>query len=57
MSTVMCLNFRDKKRDGKVKKAKPDHLKDIPFRLREIMKSKERMKTGPLKAKKIKEGE
>ncbi|KAI3359770.1 hypothetical protein L3Q82_014144, partial [Scortum barcoo] len=42
------------KRDGKAKKAKPDHLKDIPFRLREIMKSKERMKTGPLKAKKLK---
>ncbi|XP_038557711.1 coiled-coil domain-containing protein 137 [Micropterus salmoides] len=48
---------RDKKlkRDGKPKKTKPDHLQDIPFRLREIMKSKERMKTGPLKAKKIKE--
>lgn len=43
------------KRDGKPKKAKPDHLKDIPFRLREIMKSKERMKTGPLRAKKLKE--
>ncbi|XP_044037782.1 coiled-coil domain-containing protein 137 [Siniperca chuatsi] len=44
------------KRDGNVKpqKAKPDHLKDIPFRLREIMKSKERMKTGPLRAKKLK---
>lgn len=55
----MCLNFSDKKlkRDGKPKKAKPDHLKDIPFRLREIMKSKERMKTGTLKAKKLKEGE
>lgn len=43
------------KRDGKQKKVKPDHLKDIPFKLREIMKSKERMKTGPLKAKKLKE--
>ncbi|KAM9346716.1 coiled-coil domain-containing protein 137 [Symphorus nematophorus] len=43
------------KRDGKPKKAKPDHLTDIPFRLREIMKSKERMKRGPLKAKKLKE--
>ncbi|XP_070779914.1 coiled-coil domain-containing protein 137 [Enoplosus armatus] len=43
------------KRDAKPKKAKPDHLKDIPFRLREIMKSKERMKAGPLKAKKLKE--
>lgn len=56
----MCLIFSDQKlkRDGgKPKKAKPDHLEHIPFRLREIMKSKERMKTGPLKAKKLKEGE
>nr|XP_046272059.1 coiled-coil domain-containing protein 137 [Scatophagus argus] len=43
------------KRDGKLKKAKPAHLQDIPYRLREIMKSKERMKTGPVKAKKLKE--
>lgn len=50
------LNSRDKKqkRDDK---AKQDHLEHIPFRLREIMKSKDRMKTGPLKAKKLKEGE
>ncbi|XP_068193331.1 coiled-coil domain-containing protein 137 [Antennarius striatus] len=33
-------------------KAKPDHLQDIPYRLREIMKSKERMTTGSAKAKK-----
>lgn len=45
------------KRDAKSKKAKPDHLEDIPFRLREIMKSKERMKTGSLKPKKPKQGE
>lgn len=43
------------KRDGKPKKEKQDHLEHIPFRLREIMKSKERMKTGPLKSKKLKE--
>ncbi|XP_018560071.1 coiled-coil domain-containing protein 137 [Lates calcarifer] len=44
------------KRDGKPKKAKQeDHLKHIPFRLREIMKSKERMKKGSLGAKKLKE--
>ncbi|TKS92017.1 Coiled-coil domain-containing protein 137 [Collichthys lucidus] len=43
------------KGNGKPKKAKPDHLNDIPFRLREIMKSKERMKTGAVKAKKLKE--
>lgn len=43
------------KQNGKPKKVKPDHLKDIPFRLREIMKSKERMKKGPLRAKKLKE--
>lgn len=54
----MWPNFSDKKlkQNGKPKKAKPDHLTDIPFRLREIMKSKERMKTGPLRAKKLKEG-
>ncbi|XP_059204840.1 coiled-coil domain-containing protein 137 [Centropristis striata] len=47
---------RDKKfkRDGKPKKAKQDHLEHIPFKLREIMKTKERMKTGSLKAKKLK---
>lgn len=47
----------DKKlrRDSKPKKALQDHLEHIPFRLREILKSKERMKTGHLKAKKLKE--
>ena len=55
---LMCLNSDKKsKKDGKPKKAKPDHLEHIPFRLREIMKSKERMKRGPGKAKKLKEGE
>ncbi|KAK9535153.1 hypothetical protein VZT92_007554 [Zoarces viviparus] len=44
-----------KQRDGKPKKAKPDHMEHIPFKLREIMKSKERMKTGSLKTKKLKE--
>ncbi|XP_062294958.1 coiled-coil domain-containing protein 137 isoform X2 [Scomber scombrus] len=44
------------KRDGKDKKAKEeDHLKHIPFRLREIMKNKDKMKAGSLKAKKIKD--
>uniref|UniRef100_A0A3Q3PYK5 Coiled-coil domain containing 137 n=1 Tax=Monopterus albus TaxID=43700 RepID=A0A3Q3PYK5_MONAL len=44
------------KRDGKPKKAQQeDHLQHIPFRLREIMKSKERMKTGSFKAKTLKE--
>ncbi|KAM7371916.1 hypothetical protein PAMP_009116 [Pampus punctatissimus] len=45
---------KKQKRDGKPKKAKEDHLKHIPFRLREIMKSKDRMKAGTLKAKKLK---
>lgn len=57
---VMFLHSSDKKlkRDGKPKKARQeDHLKHIPFRLREIMKSKERMKTGSFKAKKLKESE
>lgn len=54
----ICLLFSDRKpkRDGKPKKAKVDHLEHIPYRLREIMKSKEAMKTGAPKAKKAKEG-
>ncbi|XP_039974446.1 coiled-coil domain-containing protein 137 [Xiphias gladius] len=44
------------KRDGKPKKAKEeDHLTHIPFRLREIMKGKERMKKGSMRSKKLKE--
>ncbi|XP_041672650.1 coiled-coil domain-containing protein 137 [Cheilinus undulatus] len=48
---------RDKKlkRDGKCNKNKEDHLKHIPFRLREIMKSKDRIKNGPKRAKKLKD--
>ncbi|XP_029914535.1 coiled-coil domain-containing protein 137 [Myripristis murdjan] len=43
------------KTDGKLKKAKhEDHLKHIPFRLREIMKSKERMNMGSSRRKKMK---
>lgn len=56
---LQCFLFHsDKKlkRDGKAKKAKPDHLQHIPYRLREIMKSKEKMKPAS-KAKKLKEGE
>ncbi|XP_034750542.1 coiled-coil domain-containing protein 137 isoform X1 [Etheostoma cragini] len=50
-----CHNSDKKlKRDGKPKKTKPDHLEHIPFKLREIMKSKERMKTGH-NTKKLKE--
>lgn len=54
----MCPNFSDKKhkRDGQPNKPK-DHLEHIPFRLREIMKSKERMKAGPKKTKKLPKGE
>ncbi|KAM6905299.1 coiled-coil domain-containing protein 137 [Xenentodon cancila] len=41
------------KGDGQPKKPEQeDHLKHIPFRLREIMKSKERMKTGSPGARK-----
>ncbi|XP_069005119.1 coiled-coil domain-containing protein 137 [Embiotoca jacksoni] len=41
------------KGDGGSGKAEPeDHLEHIPFRLREIMKSKDRIKTGAPKAKK-----
>uniref|UniRef100_H3CWP3 Coiled-coil domain containing 137 n=1 Tax=Tetraodon nigroviridis TaxID=99883 RepID=H3CWP3_TETNG len=39
---------------GKPKKAEPDHLQHIPFKLREIMKSKDRMKKALLKPKKPK---
>ncbi|KAJ0058076.1 hypothetical protein NL108_007343, partial [Boleophthalmus pectinirostris] len=38
------------------KKAKEDHMEQIPFRLREIMRSKEQMKTGARKRKKLKQG-
>lgn len=47
-------------RDQKLKRAgkpKPDHLKHIPFRLREIMRSKEKMKTGASKPRKLQDGE
>ncbi|KAK5856224.1 hypothetical protein PBY51_007833 [Eleginops maclovinus] len=44
-----------KKPDGRPKKIKRDHIEHIPFKLREIMKSKQRMKTGKLKVKKPKE--
>lgn len=46
---------RKLKRDAKPKKAKVDHLEHIPFKLQEIMKSKEAMKTAAPKAKKAKE--
>uniref|UniRef100_A0A3Q1FSL8 Coiled-coil domain containing 137 n=1 Tax=Acanthochromis polyacanthus TaxID=80966 RepID=A0A3Q1FSL8_9TELE len=46
------------KGDGKPKKAKEeDHLEHIPFRLREIMKSKHRMKKGSLNSKKLKDSQ
>ncbi|XP_029294257.1 coiled-coil domain-containing protein 137 [Cottoperca gobio] len=49
------LSDKKHQRDGKPKRAKPDHLEHIPFRLREIMKNKQRMKTGNLKVKKLKD--
>lgn len=48
---------RKPKRDAKPKKAKVDHLDHIPFKLREIMRSKEAMKPGAPRAKKVKKGE
>lgn len=57
--SVLCPNFSNAKlqRDGKPKKAKEvDHIQHIPFKLREIMKAKDRMKTGSLKVKKPKKG-
>lgn len=49
-------HLSDKKlsRHGKPKKASEDHLKHIPFKLREIMKNKEDMKVGSRKKKKKK---
>lgn len=44
-----------KKTKQGVRKAKVDHIQEIPFRLREIMKSKEQMKMGPRKKKKLKQ--
>ncbi|KAJ7990054.1 hypothetical protein DPEC_G00310870 [Dallia pectoralis] len=43
------------KRDGKP--TQDEHIEQIPFRLREIMKSKERMKMGPNKAKKMRKAD
>uniref|UniRef100_A0A3B3ZVE8 Uncharacterized protein n=1 Tax=Periophthalmus magnuspinnatus TaxID=409849 RepID=A0A3B3ZVE8_9GOBI len=40
----------------KADKTSKDHMKQIPFRLREIMRSKEQMKLGPRKKKKLKQG-
>lgn len=58
-SRGVCLASSDRKlkRDAKPKKAKVDHLEHIPFKLQEIMKSKEAMKTAAPKAKKAKGGE
>lgn len=53
----LCLNSSDQKtkRDGKPKKTKEvDHLDHIPFKLREIMKSKDKIKNGTLVSKKHK---
>ncbi|XP_061702211.1 coiled-coil domain-containing protein 137 [Syngnathoides biaculeatus] len=49
---------KKQKRDGKAPKERKqvDHLEHIPFKLQEIMKSKERMQSGSLKAKKFKDG-
>ncbi|XP_020790685.2 coiled-coil domain-containing protein 137 [Boleophthalmus pectinirostris] len=44
-----------KKMKQATKKAKEDHMEQIPFRLREIMRSKEQMKTGARKRKKLKQ--
>lgn len=55
--TSFVSSDRKPKRDAKPKKAKVDHLEHIPFKLREIMKSKEAMKSGAPKAKKAKKGE
>uniref|UniRef100_A0A8C6WLL1 Coiled-coil domain containing 137 n=1 Tax=Neogobius melanostomus TaxID=47308 RepID=A0A8C6WLL1_9GOBI len=38
------------------KKSKEDHMEQIPFRLREIMKSREQMKMGSRKKRKSKKG-
>lgn len=50
---MWCFSKKTQKRDGKPKKSE-DHLQHIPFRLREIMKSKDKMKAG---AKKLRKGE
>lgn len=46
----------NKKMKQSVKKSKEDHMKQIPFRLREIMKSREQMKMGSCKRKKSRKG-
>lgn len=55
----MCPNFSNKKlkKERKTKKDKQeDHIEHIPFKLREIMKNKDRMKKGSFRAKKLKKG-
>ncbi|KAL6476318.1 hypothetical protein MHYP_G00148170 [Metynnis hypsauchen] len=47
------FNSKNKKPKKDVKPRPEEHLEQIPFRLREIMKSKERMKMGSSKLKKI----
>lgn len=54
---TLILRGQKLKRDGKPKTAKAEHLKHIPFRLREIMRSKEKMKTGASKPRKLQDGE
>lgn len=48
------LSDKKLKRHGKPRKAPEDHLKHIPHKLRELMKSKEEMKMGSSKKKKLK---
>ncbi|KAI1884406.1 hypothetical protein AGOR_G00226080 [Albula goreensis] len=46
------ISKKNQKRDGKPRQE--EHLQQIPFRLREIMKSKEKMKVGASNIKKMK---
>lgn len=53
---MFLFSKKTQKRDGKPKKEQ-DHLEHIPFKLREIMKSKDKMKAGSLGSKKLRKGE
>lgn len=48
--------FLSKKMKQSVRNPKEDHMKQIPFRLREIMKNQEQMKMGSRKRKKARKG-
>lgn len=54
--TNKTLKLQRTKMKQNVKKSKKDHIDQIPFRLREIMKSQQQMKVGSRKRRKTRQG-